>query len=91
MSSLFSDEGDKEGVQQVVETVKEIYEFELTSVDAGQKIKIIKIIRELLNLGLKEAKDIVDKAPIIMKKGKKEEGEKLKEELAKSGCVVTLK
>lgn len=74
-----------------METVKEIYEFELTSVDAGQKIKIIKIIRELLNLGLKEAKDIVDKAPIIMKKGKKEEGEKLKEELAKSGCVVTLK
>lgn len=57
-----------------MEQTKEIYEFELTSVDAGQKIKIIKIIRELLSLGLKEAKDIVDKAPIIMKKGKKEEG-----------------
>lgn len=49
--------------------------------DPAQKIKIIKVIRELLNLGLKEAKDIVDKAPVIMKKGKKEEGEKLKEDL----------
>lgn len=54
--------------------VKEIYEFELTSVDPASKIKVIKVIRELLNLGLKEAKDIVDKAPFVMKKGKKEEG-----------------
>lgn len=43
----------------------------MTSIDAAQKIKIIKVIRELLGLGLKEAKDIVDKVPTIMKKGKK--------------------
>ena len=43
----------------------------MTSVDPSQKIKVIKVIRELLGLGLKEAKDIVDKAPIVMKKGKK--------------------
>ena len=63
----------------------------MTSVDPAQKIKVIKVLRELLSLGLKEAKDLVDKAPTIMKKGKKDEGEKLAEELAKSGCVVTLK
>lgn len=51
--------------------VKEIYDFELTSIDPAQKIKIIKVIREVLNLGLKEAKDIVDKVPTVMKKGKK--------------------
>ena len=84
-------EADQEGGKDEEETVKEIYEFQLTSVDPSQKIKVIKVIRELLGLGLKEAKDIVDKAPIVMKKGKKEEGEKLQEDLSKQGCVVTLK
>jgi ribosomal protein L7/L12 len=44
-----------------------------------------------LGLGLKDAKDMVDRVPVVMKKGKKEDGEKLQADLAKSGCVVTLK
>jgi large subunit ribosomal protein L7/L12 len=44
----------------------------LTSIDPTQKIKIIKVIRELLSLGLKDAKDVVDKVPHVFKKGKKE-------------------
>ena len=64
-------EADQESGKDDEEAVKEIYEFQLTSVDPSQKIKVIKVIRELLGLGLKEAKDIVDKAPIVMKKGKK--------------------
>ena len=44
-----------------------------------------------MSLGLKEAKDIVDKAPIVFKKGKKEEGEAIQKDLTAAGCVVTLK
>ena len=53
--------------------------MELTTVDAAQKIKIIKNLRDIFNLGLKEAKDLADKTPSMLKKGmKKEEAEKLK-------------
>lgn len=53
--------------------------MELSSLDAGQKIKAIKAIREIFNLGLKEAKDFADKVPSMLKKDvKKEEAEKLK-------------
>jgi hypothetical protein len=71
LTSLYSDEEDKQGSEKVEKKEKETYEFELTSIDASHKIKIIKIIRELLGLGLKDAKDIVDKAPYVFKKGKK--------------------
>ena len=64
----------------------------MTTVDPAQKIKIIKALREIFNLGLKEAKDLADKAPSMLKKAmKKEEAEKLKKDLEASGCVVTLK
>lgn len=52
-TSLYSDEADADGNQEAAEVVKEIWEFELTSVEASQKIKVIKVIRELLGLGLK--------------------------------------
>mmetsp|Transcript_4499 Transcript_4499/g.4967 ORF Transcript_4499/g.4967 Transcript_4499/m.4967 type:complete len:246 (+) Transcript_4499:51-788(+) len=70
---------------------KTSFEVQLTSFDAAQKIKIIKEIRELTKLGLKEAKEMVEKAPISIKKDvKKEEAETLKEKLEAAGCVITL-
>jgi len=49
-------------------------------------------LREIFNLGLKEAKDFADKAPSMLKKNmKREEAEKLKKDLEVVGCVITLK
>lgn len=61
--------------------------------DAGaQKIAVIKVIKEALNLGLKEAKDIVDAAPKVVKEGmKKEEAEKMKKDIEAAGGKVELK
>lgn len=57
-----------------------------------QKIQVIKIVREVLNLGLKEAKDLVDSAPKIVKEGlKAEEAEELKKRLEEAGATVELK
>jgi large subunit ribosomal protein L7/L12 len=55
------------------EVIKENYDVELSSVDAAQKIKIIKALRELFGLGLKEAKDLADKTPSMLKKNMKRE------------------
>ncbi|MDP1719165.1 MAG: 50S ribosomal protein L7/L12 [bacterium] len=58
----------------------------------GQKIQVIKVIREATGLGLKEAKDIVDAAPKVVKAGfKKEEAEELKKKLEAAGATVELK
>jgi len=63
----------------------------LTSFDAGKKIALIKEIRTWLNLGLKEAKELVEKAPTDLRKAvKKEEAEEIKKKLAESGAVVEL-
>jgi large subunit ribosomal protein L7/L12 len=61
--------------------------------DAGaQKIAVIKVVKEALNLGLKEAKDLVDGAPAVVKEGlKKEDAEALKAKLEEAGAKVTLK
>lgn len=61
--------------------------------DAGAaKIQIIKIVKETLNIGLKEAKDLVDKAPATLKQGmKKEEAEAFMKKLADGGAIVELK
>lgn len=57
-----------------------------------QKIQIIKVLREALGLGLKEAKDMADKAPIMVKEGvDKKEGEELKAKLETAGGTVELK
>jgi len=70
---------------------QDIFNLELT--DAGaQKIGIIKIVKEVLGLGLKEAKDLVDGAPVVLKEGlKKEEAEELKKKIETAGGKVTLK
>ena len=57
-----------------------------------QKIQVIKVVREVLNLGLKEAKDLVDGAPKIVKEGlKPEEAEELKKKLEAAGGKVEVK
>ncbi len=61
--------------------------------DAGaQKIAVIKVVKEVLGLGLKEAKDMVDAAPSMVKEGlKKEDAEELKKKLEEAGAKVTIK
>ncbi|HBB56763.1 TPA: 50S ribosomal protein L7/L12 [Patescibacteria group bacterium] len=57
-----------------------------------QKIQIIKVLREALGLGLKEAKDMADKAPVMVKEGvDKKEAEELKAKLEAAGGTVALK
>lgn len=58
----------------------------------GQKIQVIKVLRETTGLGLKEAKDMTDKVPATVKEGvKKAEAEELKKKLEAAGAVVELK
>ena len=70
---------------------KSVYTVHLK--DAGaQKIGIIKIVKEVLALGLKEAKDLVDAAPSVLKEGmKKEDAEALKKRVEEAGGKVELK
>lgn len=57
----------------------------------GQKIPVIKVLREATGLGLKEAKDIADSAPKVVKEGlKKEDAEELKKKLEAAGATVEL-
>jgi large subunit ribosomal protein L7/L12 len=67
--------------------------FSLILKTAGdQKIQVIKVIREMLGLGLKEAKDLVDAAPKTLKEGiKKAEAEELKKKLEEVGATVEIK
>lgn len=70
---------------------KSTYNVELKEAGA-QKIAIIKIVKEVLGLGLKEAKDLVDAAPAKLKDGmKKEEAEALKKKIEEAGGKVELK
>ena len=70
---------------------KSSFKVELTSAGA-QKIAVIKVVKEALGLGLKEAKDLVDAAPSILKEDmKKEEADKIKKDIETAGGKVTLK
>jgi large subunit ribosomal protein L7/L12 len=68
-------------------------EFTVELTEAGaQKIAVIKVVKEVLGLGLKEAKDMVDGAPAVVKEGmKKEDAEALKAKLEEAGAKITLK
>ncbi len=67
------------------------FDVELTDVGAN-KVKVIKVVREVTGLGLKEAKDVVDGAPKVLKEGaSKEEAEDIKAKLEAEGAKVTLK
>ena len=67
------------------------FDVELTEVGPN-KVKVIKVVREATGLGLKEAKDVVDGAPKVLKQGAaKEEAEEIKTKLEAEGAKVTLK
>ena len=68
-------------------------EFDVVLEDAGsQKIKVIKAVREITGLGLKDAKELVDGAPKTIKEAvAKEEAEEMKEKLAEVGATIELK
>ena len=70
---------------------KTSFDVELTSV-GSEKIKVIKVVREVTGLGLKESKDLVEGAPKNVKEGaSKEEAEEIKTKLEAEGAKVTLK
>ena len=67
------------------------FDVELTEVGA-EKVKVIKVVREVTGLGLKEAKDVVDGAPKMLKEAvSKEEAEDIKKKIEEVGAKVTLK
>lgn len=70
---------------------KDEFDVELTSAGAS-KVKVIKVVREVTGLGLKEAKELVDGAPKVIKEAvSKAEAEELKAKLEEQGAEVTLK
>src|SRR5512139_3016743 len=75
------------------EAVEEQDEFDvILEGDGGKKIQVIKVVRELTGLGLKEAKDLVEAAPkAVLEKVNKENAEKAKAKLEAEGAKVTLK
>ncbi|HCX63085.1 MULTISPECIES: 50S ribosomal protein L7/L12 [Sedimentibacter] len=79
------------GAAAPAEEEKTEFDVVLSSAGAG-KIKVIKVVRELTGLGLKEAKDAVDGAPTTLKTGvSKEEADKMKEALEAEGASVEIK
>lgn len=73
------------------EDEKTEFNVELTEI-GSEKVKVIKVVREVTGLGLKEAKDTVDGAPKVIKEGaSKEEAEEIKKKLEEVGAKVTLK
>ncbi len=74
-----------------VEEEKDEFDVVLEA-DGGKKIQVIKVVRELTGLGLKEAKDLVEAAPKpVLEKANKENAEKAKAKLEAEGAKVTLK
>ena len=73
------------------EEEKTEFDVELTEVGA-EKVKVIKVVREITGLGLKEAKDLVDGAPKMVKEAvSKDEAEEIKKKLEEVGAKATLK
>ena len=106
ISELISEIEDKFGVSAAApvavataggdaggQAAEEKSEFDVELSGAGdKKINVIKAVREITSLGLKEAKDMVDGAPTIIKEGaSKEEAEEVKKKLEEAGASVTLK
>ena len=80
-------------VASASELLKKVPEFDVILKSAGaQKLQIVKLVKELTGLGLKEAKDLVDGAPkTIKEKVSKEDAEALKAKLTEAGAEVELK
>ena len=75
------------------EEAEEKTEFDVELTEVGpNKVKVIKVVREVTGLGLKEAKEVVDGAPKVLKEGvSKEEAEDIQKKLDAEGAKVTLK
>ncbi len=75
------------------EAAEEKTEFDISLDDAGsERVKVIKVVREITGLGLKEAKDMVDATPKVLKEGvSKEEAEDFKKKLEEVGAKASLK
>ncbi len=81
--------GGAEGGGDAVEDVPKNVELKTAG---DQKIQVIKVVKEVLGLGLKEAKDMVDGAPVMIKEGlKTEEAEELKKKFEEAGATVEVK
>ena len=77
----------------VAEAAEEKTEFDVELTEVGsEKIKVIKVVREITGLGLKEAKELVDNVPKMVKEGaSKEDADGIKAKLEEVGAKVTLK
>ncbi len=79
------------GPAAAAEEEKTEFDVELTEI-GSEKVKVIKVVREITGLGLKEAKDLVDGAPKMVKEAaSKEEAEEIKKKLEEVGAKATLK
>ncbi|MGO5053878.1 50S ribosomal protein L7/L12 [Lachnospiraceae bacterium LCP25S3_G4] len=79
------------GAGEAVAEEKDEFDVELVSAGSS-KVKVIKVVREITGLGLKEAKEVVDGAPKVVKEGaSKAEAEEIKAKLEAEGAEVTLK
>ncbi len=81
------------GAAAAAPAVEEKTEFDVILASAGdKKLGVVKVVKEALGLGLKDAKDLVDAAPKTLKEGiSKEEAEKLKAALTEAGATVEIK
>ena len=81
------------GAGEAAAAVEEQTEFDVILASAGaSKVKVIKVVREITGLGLKEAKEVVDGAPKVIKEGvSKAEAEEIKAKLEAEGAAVELK
>ncbi|KAK1410325.1 hypothetical protein QVD17_36860 [Tagetes erecta] len=90
LGSLLS-AGDGASAPETKAAEKVIFDVKLEKFDAATKIKIIKEVRAFTDLGLKEAKDLVEKVPIVVKKGiTKDEAEAIMAKLKDLGATVSL-
>ena len=79
------------GAGEAAEAVKDEFNVMLTGV-GDKKIQVIKVVRAITGLGLKEAKDLVESAPVAVKEGcSKDEAEDLKTKLEEVGAIIDLK
>jgi len=79
------------GAGEAAAEEKDSFDVELTAI-GETKVKVIKVVREITGLGLKEAKDLVDSAPKIVKEGaQKAEAEEIKAKIEEAGGTCTLK
>ncbi|CAO2835397.1 unnamed protein product [Amaranthus hypochondriacus] len=91
LSSGPTSSGSAQPTAEAESKEKTMFDVKLEKFDASSKIKIIKEVRTFTDLGLKEAKDLVEKTPSLVKKGvTKEEGEAIIEKLKALGATVVL-